>query len=65
MSGKVPESVQQNSQLASVSEEEVFILLQGGYRSIHIGTVIQDEDNLPYALSRSGADPRASYRTGN
>ncbi len=45
--GQVPESVQQNSQPASVSEEKVFILFPEGCHSIRIGTVIQDEDNLP------------------
>ncbi len=65
MSGKVPESVQQGSQLASVSEAEVFILSQEACHSIPVSTVIRDEDNLPYALSLSGPDPWASYRTGN
>ncbi len=65
MSGKVPESVQQNGQPTSLSEEEAFILSQEACRSIPVSTSIRDEDNLQYALSLSGPDPWASCHTGN
>ncbi len=48
-----------------IQDQELFILQQETCHSILVSTIIQDGDNLPYALSFPGLDPWVSYRTGN